>query len=188
MLRRLTETYLEVLRKTWKQSGFKASGSMFEIMHFKILKRFLTSLRLVFTFNCIFLCMLDVFGSDAPTEETNLIWVFPYKKNQLNTLISQIVFKMKLYMFRTVPLSIIRSYSLYTQQWQFVDSFLVAGSGYNWVPSRFCSIDIYKPVWHTPLVSVQWITPDDGQRNCRKYVEFHFENKIWEIIVSSCFL
>jgi len=39
---------------------------------------------------------------------------------------------MKLYMFRTVPLSIIRSFSLYTQQWymtyRFVHSFL-AGSG-----------------------------------------------------------
>jgi len=34
---------------------------------------------------------------------------------------------MKLYMFQTVPLSIIRSFSLYTQQWytsyQFADSF-----------------------------------------------------------------
>src|SRR5215475_12276995 len=41
---------------------------------------------------------------------------------------------MKLYMFRTVPLSIIRSFSLYTQQWymsyRFADS-LRAGSGWN---------------------------------------------------------
>jgi hypothetical protein len=41
---------------------------------------------------------------------------------------------MKLYMFRTVSLPIIRSYSLYTQQWymsdRFVDSFR-AGSGWN---------------------------------------------------------
>ena len=41
---------------------------------------------------------------------------------------------MKLYRFRTVPLSIIRSFSLYTQQWymsyRFVDS-LRAGSGWN---------------------------------------------------------
>jgi len=41
---------------------------------------------------------------------------------------------MKLYMFRTVPLSIIRSSSLYTQQWyvsyRFADS-LRAGSGLN---------------------------------------------------------
>jgi len=43
---------------------------------------------------------------------------------------------MKLYMFRTVPLSIIRSFSLYTQQWymsyRFADS-LRAGSGWNWL-------------------------------------------------------
>jgi hypothetical protein len=31
----------------------------------------------------------------------------------------------------------------------------------------------FDPVWHTPLLSVQWITPDDGQRNCPKHVEFH---------------
>jgi hypothetical protein len=41
---------------------------------------------------------------------------------------------MKLYMFRTVPLSIVRSFSLYTQQWymsyRFADS-LQAGSGWN---------------------------------------------------------
>jgi hypothetical protein len=41
---------------------------------------------------------------------------------------------MKLYMFRRVPLSIIRSFSLYTQQWymsyRFDDS-LRAGSGWN---------------------------------------------------------
>jgi hypothetical protein len=37
--------------------------------------------------------------------------------NHLDALFSQIYFGMKLYTFRTVPLSIIRSYSLYTQQW-----------------------------------------------------------------------
>ena len=45
---------------------------------------------------------------------------------------------MKFYMFRTVPLSIIRSFSLYTQQWymsyRFADS-LRAGSGWNWTSS-----------------------------------------------------
>jgi hypothetical protein len=57
--------------------------------------------------------------------------VFLYN-NQLVALISQIYLGMKLYMFRTVPLSIIRSYSLYTQQWymsyRFVDSFRGAES------------------------------------------------------------
>jgi hypothetical protein len=83
-------------------------------------------------------------------------------------------------MFQTVPLSIIRSYSLYTQQWcmsyRFVDS-LQAGSGWNSVPSWSCSQAVSKPVWHTPLLCVQWITPDDGQRNCPKHVEFHSKNK-----------
>jgi hypothetical protein len=46
------------------------------------------------------------------------------------------IFGIELYMFRTVPLSIIRSYSLYIQQWymsyRFVDSFrAAAGSGWN---------------------------------------------------------
>jgi len=50
---------------------------------------------------------------------------------------------MKLYMFRTVSLSIIRSFSLYTQQWymsyRYADS-LRAGSGWNCVPYMY---DIY---------------------------------------------
>ena len=56
------KTYREVLRKIQKQSGFKVSGSIFEIMHFRIQKRILTSLRLVFLFNCIILCMWSIFG------------------------------------------------------------------------------------------------------------------------------
>jgi hypothetical protein len=81
------------------------------------------------------------------------------------------ILEMKLYMFRTVPLSIISSYSLYTQQWymsyRFVDSFR-ARSGWS------CS---KLSVWHKPLLSVQWIAPDDGQRNYAKHVEFHFQTK-----------
>jgi len=64
-------------------------------------------------------------------------------------------------MFQTVPLFIIRSFSLYTQQWymsyRFADS-LRAESGWNCVPS-------VHP------------TPDDGQKNCLKLVEFHSKNK-----------
>jgi hypothetical protein len=62
---------------------------------------------------------------------------------------------MKLYMFRIVPLSIIRSYSLYTQQWymsyRFVDSFrAAAGSGWNYSSTLIllllesCLYDIYR--------------------------------------------
>jgi len=32
-----------------------------------------------------------------------------------------------------------------------------------------------KPVWHIPLLCVQWKTPDDGQKNCLKHVEFHYK-------------
>ena len=56
-------------------------------------------------------------------------------------------------MFRTVSLSIIRSISLYTQQWYMSYRFAVS-----------------KPVWHKPLLCVQCKTPDDGQRNYPKHV------------------
>jgi hypothetical protein len=45
-----------------------------------------------------------------------------------------------------------------------------------------CSKAVYKPVWHIPLLCVQWITPDDGQRNCLKHVEFHFQNKFEKLV------
>ena len=54
------------------------------------------------------------------------------------------IFGIKLYMFRKVPLSIIRS--------------------------------------SLPLLYVQWKTPDDGQRNCPKHVEFYSKNKIEKLV------
>jgi len=50
------------------------------------------------------------------------------------------------------------------------------------VPSWSCSQAVSKPVWHTPLLSVQWKTPDDGQRNCPKHVEFYSTNKCEELV------
>ena len=35
-----------------------------------------------------------------------------------------------------------------------------------------CSQAVSKPVWHIPLLYLQWKTPDDGHRNCPKHVEF----------------
>jgi len=53
------------------------------------------------------------------------------------------------YMFRTVPLSIIRSFSLYTQQWymsyRFVDT-LRAGSGRNCSSILISLVAVSKPV------------------------------------------
>ena len=50
------------------------------------------------------------------------------------------------------------------------------------LPSWSCSQVVYKPVWHIPLLSVRWITPDDGQRNCPKNIEFHFQNKFEKLV------
>ena len=83
-------------------------------------------------------------------------------------------------MFRTVPLSFIRRFLLYTQQWcmsyRFADSLRV-GSG-----SWSCSQAVGKPVWHTPLLCVQWKTRDDGQRNCLKDGEFYSKNKFEKLV------
>ena len=144
--------------------------------------------------------------------------------NQLDAPISQIYFGMKLYMFRAVPLSIIRSFSLHTQQWymsyMFVDSFrawlgcsilillasclqtcmtytiAVCTVKNSWklstnlydiyhyceysekllimdrgiaVPSWSCSKAVYKPVWHIPLLCVQWKTPGSCLQTCMTY-------------------
>ena len=73
-------------------------------------------------------------------------------------------------MFQTVPLSIIRSFSLYTQQWymsyRFADSLQAA----SW--QQFLGV----------LLCVQWKTPDDGQRNCPKHVEFYSKNKFEKLV------
>ena len=91
------------------------------------------------------------------------------------------IFGIKIYMFRAVPLSIIRSFSLYTQQWymsyRFSDS-LREGSGWK----LSCSQAVSKPVWHIPLLCVQWKTPDGGQRNCPKHVDFYSKNKFENLV------
>ena len=52
-------------------------------------------------------------------------------------------------MFQTVPVSTIRSFSLYTQQW-YMSYSLRAGSGQNWFrpdPARKLSADLYD-IYH----------------------------------------
>ena len=94
---------------------------------------------------------------------------------------------MKLYMFRTVPLSVIRSFSLYTQQWymsyRFADS-LQTGSG--------CFILIplasYQQTFMTHTIAVctaenSWWWTEELSRTCRVL----FQEKIWEISASIWF-
>jgi len=61
---------------------------------------------------------------------------------------------MKLYMFQTIPLSIIRS------SFTVHSAMLYVIQVCRQLSSRSicsCSKAVYKPVWQTPLVSVQWI-------------------------------
>jgi len=41
---------------------------------------------------------------------------------------------------------------------------------------------VSKHVWHIPLLCVQWKTPDDGQRNYPKHVEFYSKNKFEKLV------
>ena len=82
---------------------------------------------------------------------------------------------MKLYIFRAVSLPIIRSYHCtfgtgpcYTG----MTTACVQDQDGTAVPSWSCTQAVVKPAWHVPVPNVQWITPDDGQRNCPKHVQF----------------
>ena len=113
-------------------------------------------------------------------------------------------------MFLKVPLSIIRSFSLFAQQWCMSYRFLCPSSGIFhcshsndirhtglltavskpvWHISLLCEQwktpddgAVSKPVWHISLLREQWKTPDDGQRNCPKHVEFYSKNKLEKLV------
>jgi len=88
-------------------------------------------------------------------------------------------------MFRTVSVSIIRSFSLYTQQWymsyRFVDS-LRTGSGQN--SSILILLASCQQTCMTYTIAVCTVKkiPDDGQRNCSKHVEFYSKNKLEKLV------
>jgi len=70
---------------------------------------------------------------------------------------------MKLYMFQKVPLSIIRSFSLYTQQWymsyRFADS-LQAGSGWNsFHPDPELKQEMRERAVQKVLIMLQLVSP-----------------------------
>jgi len=52
--------------------------------------------------------------------------------------------------------------------------------------NRYCCLLASKQtavsVCHMPLLCVQWKTPDDGQRNCPKHVEFYSKNKFEKFV------
>jgi len=112
-------------------------------------------------------------------------------------------------MFRAVPLSIIRSISLYTQQYYMSGTKgpLNQGRGeWGWeapnpnanqsissicptgLLTACCAQAVSKPVWHISLLCAQWKTPDDWQRNCPKHVEFYSKNKFEKSVYLVCFI
>jgi len=101
------------------------------------------------------------------------IHVCSHNTTKLKHQFLKFIFGIKLYMFRTIPLSIIRNFSLYTTTMVYVIQVC-------WqLASRIRTL---RPVWHTPLLCVQWKTPDDGQRNCPKHVEFYSRNKFEKFV------
>jgi len=88
-------------------------------------------------------------------------------------------------MFRTLPLSIIRSFTLYTQQrytsYRFADCYEQAQDG-TAVLSSACSQAVSKTCMIYTLLCVQWKTSDDGQRDCPKHVQFYSKNKIDKLV------
>jgi len=90
----------------------------------------------------------------------------------------------KIYMFRTIPLSIIRSFWLHTQRWYVIQVFwqlegrIRKELQFRPDPVRKLSANLYD----IPSLCVQWKTPDDGQRNCPKHVKFYYKNKFEKLV------
>jgi hypothetical protein len=64
--------------------------------------------------------------------------------------------------------------------YRFADSFQ-AGSGWRCIsiPARKLSANLYD-IYHCCVYSEE--TPDNGQRNCSKHVEFHSKNKYEKLV------
>jgi len=117
--------------------------------------------------------------------------LYPYNKIRIIkptrwTNFSNSFLEIKLYMFRTVPLSIIMSVSLYTQQWYMPYS-LRAGSGRN-CRSVLISLASCQHVCMTYTIAMCtektcWWWTEELSETCR----ILFLKYIWEISVSSWF-
>jgi hypothetical protein len=80
-------------------------------------------------------------------------------------------------------------FSRYIQQWLCHTGLLTAceqDQDGTAVPSWSCSQAVSKPVWHTCTYNIAVCTvektPDDGQWDCPKHIEFHSKNKFEKIV------
>ena len=92
-----------------------------------------------------------------------------YNKTQLDALISQFYFWNK-------TLHVSDSSSVYHQEFFTVHTAIHTGL------LTASEQAVSKLVWHIRLLYVQWKTPDDGQRNCPKHVEFYSKNKFEKLV------
>jgi hypothetical protein len=79
---------------------------------------------------------------------------------------------MKLYRFRAVPLPIIRS------SFTVHSAIVYAIQVWRQLSSRTILV-LLESLYHCRVYS-EW-TPDDGQRNCSKHVEFHANIHLWNL-------
>ena len=91
-------------------------------------------------------------------------------------LFLKFIFGIKLYMFRTVPLSIIRSFSLYTQQWYMTHRFADS------LRAR-CQQTCVSYTIAVCTVKNSWWWAEELSETCRVL----FQKHIWEISASSWF-
>jgi hypothetical protein len=75
--------------------------------------------------------------------------------------------------FHKIKLTVCRNYSNLFLEWKSTcfGKFLYPSSGVFHCPNS-------HGICHTGLLCAQWKTPDDGQRNSPKHVEFHSKNKL----------
>ena len=74
------------------------------------------------------------------------------------------------------------SSSVHHQEFFTVHTVMVYVIQVCWQLTWSCSQAVSKPVWHIPLLCVQWKTLDNGQRNCPKHVEFYSKNKFEKLV------
>jgi len=113
-------------------------------------------------------CIVTNFFIIRPTRCTNL---------------ANFIFGMKIYMFRTVPLSIIRSsFTVHSAMLYVIQVCRQLSSRirmFHHDAAWKLSTNLYD-VYHCWVYS-EW-TPDDGQRYCPKHVEFHAKKKFAKLV------
>jgi len=93
----------------------------------------------------------------------------------IDALVSQIYFGMKLYMFRTVPLSIIRSFSRYIRQWYMSYSLLTACEQEHMLLLASCQHSCVTYIIALRTVKISWWWTNKLSETCRVSSQNKFE-------------